>query len=116
MGNSIIKNQEEEDENLSIEININKSCYYPGEKISGNIILQAKTSKVPLIFNFPNTIITLIQHQHYQFYYEDIQIKKEDKKPIFFRRHNFKKYKDRDILVPLKIPFLSKYRKMLIPL
>ena len=111
MGNSIIKNQEEEDENLSIEININKSCYYPGEKISGNIILQAKTSKVPLIFNFPNTIITLIQHQHYQFYYEDIQIKKEDKKPIFFRRHNFKKYKDRDILVPLKIPFSFKIPK-----
>ena len=108
MGNNSLKNTEDEDENLSIEIDIHKSCYYPGEKISGDIILQTKTNKVPLKFNFPNTIITLIQHQHYQFFYEDIQIKKDDKKPIFFRRHNFKKYKDRDILVPLKIPFSFK--------
>ena len=115
MGNDVLRNREEEDESLSIEINIQKSCYYPGEKISGNIILQAKTSKVPLTFNFPNTIITLVQHQHYLFYYEDIQVQKDDKKPIFFRRHNFKKYKDRDILIPLKIPFSFKIPKNAYP-
>ena len=47
MGNNSLKNTEDEDENLSIEIDIHKSCYYPGEKISGDIILQAKTNKVP---------------------------------------------------------------------
>ena len=30
-----------------------------GEKISGVIIIQAKTSKVPPIFNFPNSIYSL---------------------------------------------------------
>jgi len=105
MGNYLKSNLEEDDENLSIEINLPKSCYYPGEKLSGFIILQAKTNKVPLIFNFPNSIITFYQHQKYQFYNENVLINKEENKSIFFRRFNFKKYKNRDILSPLKISF-----------
>ena len=105
MGNYLKSNLEENDENLSIEISLPKSCYYPGEKLSGFIILQAKTNKVPLIFNFPNSIITFYQHQKYQFYNENVLINKEENKSIFFRRFNFKKYKNRDILSPLKISF-----------
>ena len=105
MGNYLKSNLEEDDENLSIEISLPKSCYYPGEKLSGFIILQAKTNKVPLIFNFPNSIITFYQHQKYQFYNENVLINKEENKSIFFRRFNFKKYKNRDILSPLKISF-----------
>ena len=115
MGNYFFSKPEEEDSSLSIEISLPKSCYYPGEKISGVIIIQAKTSKVPPVFNFPNSIITLIQHQHYQFYHEDIQINKDEEKPIFFRRHNFKKYKNRDILSPLKIPFSFKIDNNIYP-
>ena len=115
MGNYFFNKPEEEDSSLSIEISLPKSCYYPGEKISGVIIIQAKTSKVPPVFNFPNSIITLIQHQHYQFYHEDIQINKDEEKPIFFRRHNFKKYKNRDILSPLKIPFSFKIDNNIYP-
>ena len=98
-------NREEEEESLYIEINLQKSCYYPGEKLSGYIILQAKNSQVPSIFNFPNSIITFNQNQRYQFYHENILINKEEDKSIFFRRFNFKKYKNRDILSPLKILF-----------
>ena len=98
-------NWEEEEESLYIEINLQKSCYYPGEKLSGYIILQAKNSQVPSIFNFPNSIITFNQNQRYQFYHENILINKEEDKSIFFRRFNFKKYKNRDILSPLKILF-----------
>ena len=105
MGNYLQSNFEDEDENLSIEISLPKSCYYPGEKLSGFIILQAKTNKVPLVFNFPNSILTLNQHQKSQFYHENILINKEENKSIFFRRFNFKKYKNRDILSPLKIYF-----------
>ena len=105
MGNYLKSNFEDEDENLSIEISLPKSCYYPGEKLSGFIILQAKTNKVPLVFNFPNSILTLNQHQKSQFYHENILINKEENKSIFFRRFNFKKYKNRDILSPLKIIF-----------
>jgi len=115
MGNYFFSKPEEEDSSLSIEISLPKSCYYPGEKISGVIIIQAKTSKVPPVFNFPNSIITLTQHQHYQFYHEDIQINKDEEKPIFFRRHNFKKYKNRDILSPLKIPFSFKIDNNIYP-
>ena len=98
-------NLEEEEESLYIEINLQKACYYPGEKLSGYIILQAKNSNVPSIFNFPNSIITFNQNQRYQFYHENILINKEEDKSIFFRRFNFKKYKNRDILSPLKILF-----------
>jgi len=108
MGNYFFGNPEKDDESLSLEINLPKSCYYPGEKLTGEIILQAKSTKVPSIFNFYNSILLLIQHQKYQFFNEDIQINKEEKKPIFFRRHNFKKYKNRDILTPLKISFSIK--------
>ena len=115
MGNYFFGKQEEEDSSLSIEISLPKSCYYPGEKLSGVIIIQAKTSKVPSIFNFPNSIITLTQHQHYQFYHEDIQINKDEEKPIFFHRLNFKKYKNRNILSPLKIPFSFKIDNNIYP-
>ena len=105
MGNFLFGKFEEEDESLSMEIELPKSCYYPGEKLSGYIILQAKTNKVPSIFNFPFSIITLNQFQKYQFYNENILIKKEEDIPLFSRKRNFKKYKNRDILSPLKIFF-----------
>ena len=76
MGNYFLGNPEKDDESLSLEINLPKSCYYPGEKLTGEIILQAKSTKVPSIFNFYNSILLLIQHQKYQFFNEDIQINK----------------------------------------
>ena len=115
MGNLIKSVIEDDDENLSIEINLPKSCYYPGEKLEGNIFLQAKTDKVPSIFNFPNSIITFNQHQKYEFYNENIMIDKEENKPLLFRRFNFKKYKNRDILSPLKLSFSIKIPNNALP-
>ena len=105
MGNYLYGYIEEEDESLSIEIDLPKSCYYPGEKLIGNIILQAKSNKVPSIFNFSETNIALIQHQKYQCYKESILINNEDSKILFEKTNKFRKYKNRDILSPLKIPF-----------
>ena len=115
MGNLLNSMIEDDEEHLSIEINLPKSCYYPGEKLEGNIILQAKTDKVPSIFNFHNSIITFNQHQKYEFYNENILIDKEENKTLFFRRFNFKKYKNRDILSPLKLLFSIKIPNIALP-
>ena len=115
MGNLLNSMIEDDEEHLSIEINLPKSCYYPGEKLEGNIILQAKTDKVPSVFNFHNSIITFNQHQKYEFYNENILIDKEENKTLFFRRFNFKKYKNRDILSPLKLLFSIKIPNNALP-
>ena len=76
MGIFFNSNPKDEEESLYIEINLPKSCYYPGEKLVGFIIIQAKNNKVPSIFNLPNSIITFNQHQKYQFDHENILLSK----------------------------------------
>ena len=110
MGNYLYLNKTEED-SLSIEIILPKSCYYSGEKLSGTIILQAKTNKVPLIFSFHHTIISFIQHQKNLYYQNDISLTKEEEKILFSHRYNFQKYANRSILTPLKIFFSIKIPK-----
>ena len=107
MGN-ILSNNYDEDESLSITIQLQKSCYYPGETLSGKIILQVKTNKISPKFNFPNAIITLTQYQQYKFYLDNILLTQTDKKILLFERVRFKKYKDRALIVPLSLPFSIK--------
>ena len=94
-----------EEENLSIIISLPKSCYYPGEMLSGKIILQAKTNKIPTVFNFTNSIITINQYEQYQFYQDCILITPKNKKTILSQPYRFKKYKNRSLLIPLSLPF-----------
>ena len=114
MGNNIFSFQVEEDI-LSIEIILPKSCYYPGEKLSGTIILQAKSSKISPIFNFHNAIISLIQHQKYLYYKHDIKINDEEEKTLFSYKNNFNKYANRSILNPLKLYFYFRIPKDIYP-
>ena len=107
MGN-ILSNNYDEDESLSIAIQLQKSCYYPGETLSGKIILQVKTNKISPKFNFPNAIITLTQYQQYKFYLDNILLTQTDKKILLFERVRFKKYKDRTLIIPLSLPFSIK--------
>ena len=107
MGN-ILFNNYDEDESLSITIQLQKSCYYPGETLSGKIILQVKTNKISPKFNFPNAIITLTQYQQYKFYLDNILLTQTDKKILLFERVRFKKYKDRPLIIPLSLPFSIK--------
>ena len=94
-----------EEENLSITISLPKSCYYPGEMLSGKVILQVKTNKISSTFNFTNSIITINQYQQYEFYYDNILLTQKNKKNILTQPYHFKKYKDRSLLIPLSIPF-----------
>ena len=94
-----------EEENLSIIISLPKSCYYPGEMLSGKVILQVKTNKISSTFNFTNSIITINQYQQYEFYYDNILLTQKNKKNILTQPYHFKKYKDRSLLIPLSIPF-----------
>ena len=73
MGN-ILYSDFNEDECLSITIQLPKSCYYPGEMLSGKIILQVKTNKISPTFNFPQAIISITQYQQYKFYLDNILI------------------------------------------
>ena len=94
-----------EEENLSITINLPKTCYYPGEFLSGTIILQVKNNKISSSFNFTNALITFTQYQQYQLYFDNILINKNDKKKLLSHYQRFKSYKNRSILIPLTLPF-----------
>ena len=104
MGN-IFYSDFNEDECLSIAIQLPKSCYYPGEMLSGKIILQVKTNKISPTFNFPQAIISITQYQQYKFYLDNILITQKDKKIVLNQPYSFKKYKNRSILIPLTLSF-----------
>jgi hypothetical protein len=104
MGN-ILYSDFNEDECLSITIQLPKSCYYPGEMLYGKIILQVKTNKISPTFNFPQAIITITQYQQYKFYLDNILITQKDKKVVLTQPYSFKKYKNRPILIPLSLSF-----------
>ena len=104
MGNYLFGDLNDE-ENLSITINLPKTCYYPGELLTGKIIIQVKNNKIPSIFNFPNSIISINQFQQYQFYQDNILITKKDRRNILTQPYHFKKYKNRSILIPLSLHF-----------
>ena len=107
MGILLTKDHDKKD-NLSLIIKLPKSCYYPGELISGHIIIQVKNNNISSIFNFPIAYISVVQYQQYQLYFENILISKKDKKIILSENHQFKKYKNRSIIIPLSIPFSIK--------
>lgn len=94
-----------EDDCLSLTIQLPKSCYYPGEMLSGKIIIQVKTNKISPTFNFPHAIISIIQCQQYKFYLENILITQKDKKIVITQPYSFKRYKNRSILIPLTLSF-----------
>lgn len=104
MGN-ILYGDFNEEENLAITIDIPKTCYYPGEVLSGKIILQAKTNKISTVFNFINAIFTINQYEQYQFYQDNIVITQKNKKNVLTYPYRFKKYKNRSLLMPLSLPF-----------
>ena len=104
MGNLPFADYNEED-NLSIQIKLQKSCYYPGETLNGTIILQAKTNKISRVFNFTNAVVGITQFQQYKFYLENILISKEERNYLLSKPIKFKNYKNRSILIPLSLPF-----------
>ena len=59
MGNYLFGEFNDE-ENLSITINLPKTCYYPGELLSGKIIIQVKNNKIPPIFNLVHYSILFV--------------------------------------------------------
>ena len=114
MGNFLFEKYNEEN-SLSIIIKLPKSCYYPGEMLSGKIILQARTNKISPIFNFKNAIISITQYQQYEFYLDNILITKKDKKTVLSQLYSFKKYKNRSIYIPLTLPFSIRIPKEIDP-
>ena len=86
---SILYNNYDEDESLSITIQLQKSCYYPGEILSGKIILQVKTNKISPTFNFPNTIISITQFQQYKFYLDNILLSQKEHKILLLEKYRF---------------------------
>ena len=95
-------------DNLSISINLQKSCYYPGEIISGKITLQVKTNKFSSVFNFTKAHISLTQIQQYQLISNNLLFSKNKEKKIYSKSYNFKQYKNRSIIIPLSFDFSIK--------
>ena len=98
-----------------MSIHLQKSCFYPGETISGTINLQVKNNKISSLFDFTTSIIKIDQYQQYQLYQDNISITKTKNDQILFKKYHFRQYKNRSLLIPLNIPFSIKIPRGVCP-
>ena len=66
MGNNLLSKYNRQ-ENVGITINLNKVCYYPGEKLIGNIIIIPKTCTFADIRKYSQITIIITEHSQYTY-------------------------------------------------
>ena len=66
MGTDLYNKYNKED-TLTINIELNKNCFFPGECISGKIILFPRIESIDILMNIPNLNISLMQLQYYSY-------------------------------------------------
>lgn len=93
------------EKNISVNIKLPKSCYYPGETLEGIIILQIKNNKMSPIFDSPKAVIKIIECQQYEIRAEESVISENIKKEIISKTYHFSRYKGADLSIPLKLKF-----------
>ena len=86
MGNNLLSKYNRQ-ENVGITINLNKVCYYPGEKLIGNIIIIPKTCTLADIRKYSQITIIITEHSQYT-YRRGSDLETEEEK-IELIRQNF---------------------------
>ena len=95
------------EQDIMLNIILNKSCYFPGESINGYLNIQPKKGLKEIIFNDTSTIFTINQLQEYSYIIdceEGPRAFKEDK-DILVNRIDFINFKGANIASSINIPF-----------
>ena len=108
MGNNLKKkfNQEKD---IQLKIILNKVCYYPWEKVSGNLVIKPKKFIKDEIFNNTIAIIKIFQISGYHYSTgnseDDINDSAKEESEIFSNNIDFKNFKGANLLLGINIPF-----------
>ena len=109
MGANSIKEKYNQENEISLNIFINKSCYNPGETISGYIDIQPKYNINQTIFNDTQAIFKITQFQQYDYSTgsgeDETKIYVNDDSDVFTLETRFDYFCGANILVGIKIPF-----------
>ena len=108
MGNSI-NNEYNIRKDINLNIILNKTCYFPGEYITGHLDIQPKVGLNDTIFDDTTAIFNLLQLQHY-FYTvgsgDDAKtVFVNDNSDILLLNLDFTNFRGSNILLGIKIPF-----------
>ena len=109
MGANSIKEKYNQENDVSLNISINKSCYDPGETISGYLDIQPKYNINQTIFNDTQAIFKITQLQQYDYSVgsgeDESTIYVNEDSDIFTLDKHFDYFCGANILVGIKIPF-----------
>ena len=103
------------EENISMDVKLNKTCYSPLEIIEGNIILKGKKDKKEAKLSDTIVNIRLYEKQKYKYYksksnyqthnFEIITVKVSESLNINKKTFNFTDFKGKDLNQGIIIPF-----------
>ena len=113
MGSDINQNPKYNSEKyVSIKIELNKICYYPGEFITGQIILSPKPGILQTNFSDPSINFTISQYQLYYVGDDDYISQNDDVlvQPVYFSN-----YIGANLLTNLNIPFSIQLPENIVP-
>ena len=111
MGNSIKEqyNKYNKETDVILNIKLNKTCYFPGESITGFLDIQPKISLKETIFDNTSATFNLIQLQQYFYSVGSGDDKRTyyvgDDSDILFLNIDFINFKGSNILSGINIPF-----------
>ena len=105
MGADSIRSKYNQEHEVTLEVILNKVCYFPSEIISGYLDIKPKYNLNQTIFNETKTIFKLTQFQSYLNPNGDSSIKVEENSDIINFETYYNYFCGANILLGIKIPF-----------
>ena len=95
---------------IDFSVNLEKVCYFPGEKINGYLILSGKPGLSETQLNSPKALFTIEQLQRYTYYDDEIKIEEKLNTILFFQELVFNSFKGANLLTTIHMPFSVKFK------
>ena len=118
MGNSLRKQYNKEND-VILNIILNKTCYFPGEFITGSLVIRPKIGLKETIFDNTSAIFNILQFQQYHYTVGSDEDEKtiyiEDKTVILCLNIDFINFKGSNILTGINIPFSFQIPSNILP-
>ena len=121
MGNSIKEqyNKYNKETDVILNIKLNKTCYFPGESITGFLDIQPKINLKETIFDNTSAIFNILQFQQYHYTVGSDEDEKtiyiEDKTVILCLNIDFINFKGSNISTGINIPFSFQIPSNILP-
>ena len=116
MGNTNIYKEYNNENNMSINIELDKVCYFPEESISGTLTLFPKQEIIDLLKGNPELMVILEEFHRYAYSYGEDDIEVVTKNYILINtKINFKDSLSSDYSSGIKIPFSLEIPKLATP-